>query len=176
MIGARLAFAAWLAAIILAMLFGQRLRPFIEGPARAMLGWVLGMIWAWFLAMGARFWFGLPQPRRRRSGAWLLAVFVGLFLLAWVQPLISERLHVVLYGGLGLLAYRMFRDRPAGRARWQPALIWTSAVAVSDEIAQAIHPERVGDPRDALTNAAAAALLIAACVLLDPDESPSRPD
>lgn len=174
----RLAFAAWLAVIAAAMYFGRQAQPFIEGPARAMLGWVVGLVWAWFLALGLRLWLGLAPERRRRGWPWLLAALAGLMLLAWAQPLMIERLHVVLYGVLGLLAYRLFRGRAPGRPRWQPALLWAVAVSLADELAQALHPERVGDPRDVATNAVAAGLLVMACALLDPDQpapEPARP-
>ncbi len=166
------AFLAWLVVLGLGLHFGPALAPFVEGPALAMLGWVLGLVWAWFLAICARLWFGLDPARRRRSLPWLPPLLAGLFLVAWAQPLLMERLHVVLFGVVGLLAYRLFRARPAGWPRLRPALLLSLAVGLADELAQALHPLRVGDWRDVITDALSAGLLILICALLDPQDDP----
>lgn len=167
------AFLAWLVVLGLGLHFGPTLAPFVEGPARAMLGWVLGLVWAWFLAICARFWFGLDPARRRRNLLWLPPLWAGLFLLAWVQPLLMERLHVVLFGVVGILAYRLFRHRPAGWPRLRPTMLLALTVGAADELAQALHPRRVGDPWDLMTDALAAGLMILICARLDPQDDPA---
>ncbi len=170
------AFLAWLLVLGLGLHFGPALAPFVEGPARAMLGWVLGLVWAWFLAACVRYWFDLEPARRRRALLWLPPLLAGLFLVAWVQSRLMERLHMVLFGMVGLLAYRLFRARSAGWPRLRPALLLAVAVGAADELAQALHPRGVGDPRDLVTNALAAGLVILICALLDPqDDSASMP-
>lgn len=167
------AFLAWLAVLGLGLRFGPACAPFVEGPARAMLGWVLGLVWAWFLAICVRYWFYLEPARRRRNLLWLPPLLAGLFLVAWVQPRLGERLQMVLFGVVGILAYRLFRARPAGWPRLWPALSLAVAVGAADELAQALHPLRVGDPLDLLTDVLAAGLLILICSLLDPQDDPA---
>jgi hypothetical protein len=59
-----------------------------------------------------------------------------------------ERLHMALFGVVGILAYRLFRARPAGWPRLRPALSLAVAVGAADELAQVLHPRWVADPRD----------------------------
>ena len=167
----RLAFLAWLALLGLCLNYGRRVAPWLEGPARGMLAWGLGMAGAWGLAWGCWLWIRLAPGRRGRA-AWQLALIaLGLGVLAWAQPLLIERVHLLLYGVLGVLAYRLYRRRPGPWRRFAPAAALASLVGVADELVQALHPERVGDPRDAVTNACAAVLLAWAACLLDPGEA-----
>lgn len=167
------AFLAWLMVLGLGLHFGPACAPFVEGPARAMLGWVLGLVWAWFLAICVRYWFNLDPARRRRALLWLPPLLAGLFLVAWVQPRFGERLQMVLFGVVGILAYRLFRGRPPGWTRLRPALLLSLAVGAAHELAQALHPRRVGDPWDLLTDVVSAGLLILICSLLDPRDDPA---
>ncbi len=169
----RWAFAAWLALIGLGLRYVPPVAGFIEGPARAMLGWVLGLVWAWFLAICLRYWLDLSPARRQRVLPWLPLAALGLFLLAWAQPLFSARLSILLHGVLGILAYRLFRSRPAGGDRLRPAALLALAAALTGALAQIWLPQALDGWRALAVNALAAWLLILICALLDPQDGPA---
>jgi len=163
---------AWLGLIFLFMYYGRALDPWFEGRravyAQALLGLAgLGLV-VWLAAQVLR----LPAHRRVRVGLGLLGCLAGLGLLAWWQPMLIERTHLMLYGVLGIFTWRL-----AGRyASGAPRLLWAGAACalagLADELAQHFHPQRIFDLRDVFTNALSAWLLLAALWLLRP--SPGR--
>lgn len=157
----RISFLAWVAVLALGVHFGRRVAPWFAGAnstytlAGLLMVGGAGLAWA-MVQIG-------PRPR-----AWtrMLPAAVGLALLGWSQPLMIERLHLLLYGVTGLLAWALFPARRGWRRGW-PACGLAAAVGIMDELAQALHPERVGDWRDAATNAAAALLTICLVIVVE---------
>lgn len=159
-------FGLWALVLGLCMYFGPMARPWFEGAARAWAAWGMIMTGASALAGAGWFWLGLP-PGRRASAAWgLLAVAIGFGLLAWLQPLLIERSHLILYGVLGWLAWRLTGHWRQGGRRLIWAMALAAGVGLLDEVGQWLHPERVFDLRDVATNAAAGALGVMAADLL----------
>ena len=159
---------AWVAVIFLGMYYGRALGPWFQG-ARGI--WAMGLLTlsgAGFAAWVAWRIRRLTPAQRAGRGIGALLCLVGLGLLAWWQPLLIERTHLVLYGVLGLLAWRIAGRWRTGAAR----LVWAGAccalVGLADEVAQYFHPQRVFDPRDILTNALSAWLAMASASLLSP--------
>lgn len=161
---------AWLVLIFLFMYYGRALDPWFEGGRARWTGALLGLaglgLAAWLLVR----WLRLPASRRKAAGLGLLGCLAGLAVLAWWQPMLIERTHLLLYGVLGIFTWRL-----AGRyASGAPRLLWAAAacalVGLADEGAQHFHPQRVFDLRDAVTNALSAWLLLAAMWLLRPLE------
>ncbi|MEW5911273.1 MAG: VanZ family protein [Thermodesulfobacteriota bacterium] len=161
---------AWLVLIFLFMYYGRALDPWFEGGrafwAAALLGLAgLGLA-AWLYAR----WRRLPRPRRARVGLGLLGCLAGLGLLAWWQPILIERTHLLLYGVLGIFTWRLAGRYASGARRLLYAAAACALVGLADEGAQHLHPQRVFDLRDAVTNALSAWLLLAAIWLLRPPE------
>jgi hypothetical protein len=148
------------------MYYGRAVGPWFAG-ARG-LGAMAFLILAGlgFAAWTARRIWRLPAPARAGRGLGAVACLGGLGLLAWWQPLLIERSHLLLYGVLGLLAWRAAGHWRAGAARLAWAAGLCALVGLADETAQYFHPQRVFDPRDVVTNALSAALAMGAVALL----------
>lgn len=161
-------FLAWVVLLGLLLHFGRGLGWMFEGRIGQATGFAMGLLAVGALALVYRLWHGLPRARRSRAGAVLLLATMGMALLAWAQPLLIERTHLILYGILGLLAWRLCGHLAAGSTRAAWALGLAVLVGVADEVVQHYHPQRVGDLYDVLTNGASAALLIASAWALSP--------
>jgi hypothetical protein len=165
-----LLFILWLLVIGLCLFFGRRVGPWFEGR----LGYWAAAGLAAVGLLSAAWAFGrlksLPPGIRLKTGLGLFGAAAGLGVLAWAQPLLIERTHLVLYGVLGILAFRLCGRWYKGGRRALIAVLICALAGGLDEFGQYLHPERVGEPRDALTNAAASALVVWAAWLLD------RPD
>jgi hypothetical protein len=170
--GDAIAYAAWLAVLGLCLHYGPLVRPFLDGPRGHLAAWAAGLAAAWVAALVVWRWARLRPPERAPAGRRLLAVAAGLAVLAWWQPLFIERLHLFLYGVLGWLGWRLAGWWSAGRRRAAWAAGLAAAAGLLDEAVQHVHPERVFDLRDVATNAASAALVVAAARALDPAEKP----
>lgn len=147
-------FLVWVGVIGLCLHFGRRVAPLIEGQG-GLVGILLllagaGAGVAWFIF---KFKSLLPDSRKR-AGITAGICVLALLILAWYQPLLIERTHLILYGVLGILAWNLWEDRGLpGLRRMIYAGLLCILVGVGDEFIQHLHPERVGDPRDVLTNA-----------------------
>lgn len=159
---------AWVGLIFLGMYYGRALGPWFRGARGVWAMLALALAGACFAAWVAWRIRCLPSAQRASRGMGAVLCLVGLGLLAWWQPLLIERTHLVLYGVLGILAWRAAGSWSSGASR----LIWAGAfcalVGLADEVAQYFHPQRVFDPRDILTNALSAWLAIAVVSLLSP--------
>jgi hypothetical protein len=165
---------AWVGLIFLLMYYGRALDPWFRGAraAWALLGLALaGAGFAVWVAWRIR---RLPPGGRAGRTLGALGCLAGLGLLAWWQPLLIERTHLVLYGALGVLAWRAAGHWSGGAARLLGAGVFCALVGLADETAQYFHPQRVCDLRDVLTNALSAWLAIAAMGLLVPAGSRER--
>ncbi|MCB2192468.1 MAG: VanZ family protein [Deltaproteobacteria bacterium] len=160
----------WVGLIFVGMYYGRALGPWFQGARGTWAMLLLALAGVGFAA-----WVGwrirsLAPAQRAGRGLGAVLCLIGLGLLAWWQPLLIERTHLLLYGVLGILAWRAAGHWKGGAAR----LIWAGAccalVGLADEVAQYFHPQRVFDLRDVLTNALSAWLAIAALSLLSPRE------
>lgn len=162
---------AWVGLIFLGMYYGRALEPWFRGARGLAAVWLLALAGLAFAAWVAWRIRALSPPQRAGRGLGAAGCLLGLGLLAWWQPLLIERTHLVLYGVLGLLAWRIAGHWTGGTAR----LIWAGTccalVGLADEVAQYFHPQRVFDLRDVATNALSAWLAIAAVSLLSPPAS-----
>lgn len=157
---------AWVGFIFLCMYYGRAVAPWFEGAtghwALAFLSaWGLGFM-AWVIWRLAR----LSPPERAGRGIGALLCLAGLGLLAWWQPLLIERSHLLLYGVLGVLAWRAVGGQKGGARRFIAAAAFCVLVGLADEVAQHFHPQRMFDPRDVITNGASAVLAMSAVSLL----------
>jgi VanZ family protein len=104
----------------------------------------------------------------------LLAVFatVYFYLLRYHCRFPAERLHLMEYGLLAYLSYRVLRfDFPRASA-YVLGFLLSSGFGFMDEVIQYFLPNRVFELRDVVTNVAASALgLLVVGVLLRADSS-----
>ncbi|MEE2827745.1 MAG: sulfatase [Myxococcota bacterium] len=98
--------------------------------------------------------------RRQEVVPWvpLVLTFLSFVFLADYWRLPEERLHLVEYGLVGLLAW------PVCRARMLPALLLAGLLGAGDELIQYFLPDRTFDPWDIVANlvASSAAVFLAA--------------
>ena len=166
----------WTLFLALLVHFGRGLGHWAEawggalGHAFLASGAAVGFCWA------RAAWRGLPLAQRRPALAWLALLAAGLALLAWLQPLLIESLHVVLYGVLGVLALRALRHRWQGAPLVGLAFGLAAAIGALDEGLQHLHPQRVGDVRDVATNALASGIMVLAAWRLQPRPAGARPE
>ena len=161
---------AWVGFIFLCMYYGRSVGPWFEGERGR---WALALLAA--TGLGFTAWvlwrLGRLSPAQRAGrGIGALLCLGGLGLLAWWQPLLIERSHLVLYGVLGVLAWRAAGHWQEGRPRLLSAAVFCLLVGLADEVAQYFHPQRVFDMRDVITNGASALLAMGAVVLLRKQE------
>ncbi len=95
----------------------------------------------------------LSQHRWRTLAA-LAVVALTYVLVLWQMPRPEERMHLLEYGVVALLAFAAF----PGRHRYVRALVFTLAAGWLDEGIQALLPSRVYDLRDVGFNALAGVL------------------
>lgn len=101
------------------------------------------------LVLSARLW-RLPARNLLLPGV----VFAAGLFYSFFLPLPEERIHLMQFGALGLLAYPSFKGNQTSRWRavWLPFL-FVFLVGVADEVFQWFLPDRVGDLRDVFFNA-----------------------
>ncbi len=169
---------AWVGVLFLCMYYGRSVAPWFEG-ARGR--WALAFLAA--CGLGFAIWVvwrlaRLTPAERASRGIGALLCLGGMGLLAWWQPLLIERSHLLLYGVLGILAWRAVGHWRAGWSRFAWAALLCILVGLADEVAQHIHPQRMFDLRDVITNGASAMLAMAAAALLRPPKAPpaARPE
>lgn len=162
----------WVGVLFLCMYYGRSVAPWFEGASGR---WAMAFLAAAGLGFAAWVIWRLvrltPEERAGR-GIGALLCLVGMGLLAWWQPLLIERSHLLLYGVLGVLAWRAVGHWRAGWPRFLWAALLCGLVGLADEAAQHIHPQRMFDIRDVVTNGASATLAMAAVALLGPRKAP----
>lgn len=126
---------------------------------------------ALLLALAAWLWrcrTALWPPGTGRV-ACLGAVALGYAVAVWALPVPEERFHLLQYGLLAWLLSEALDGLPAlaGPRRDGVAVLLVTLVGAADEGVQWLLPNRVGDWRDVLINAAAAVLAqgLLACTL-----------
>lgn len=149
------------------MNYGRRVNPWFEGRLGLWAGAGLVLAGLAALAWGVVLVSKMPPGSRLKAALALMGAALGLGVLAWAQPLLIERTHLLLYGVLGILTFRLCGHWFEDRRRLWAAVAICALLGGLDEVGQHLHPQRVGDLRDALTNAAAAALVIWAVWMLD---------
>lgn len=110
---------------------------------------------------------------RGRRLLWLAPLGLAAAFVIRSLPHDPKRMHVVMYGVLGLLLLR------AGRRTWStPALAYVAALLIAamvgsgDEWLQSRLPIRIGDPRDVATDVWSAAAVLTGAALLRGDLRP----
>lgn len=168
-------FGLWAVVLGLCMYFGPAARPWFEGALGVWGAWLMALAGAAAVLVAALLWLRLPV-HQRPSAAWgLAAVALALGFLAWLQPILIERSHIILYGVSGVLAWRLTGHWRQGGQRLAWAVLLAAAVGLLDELGQWLHPERMFDWRDVGTNAAAGALGVSAARLLKLGQIKRRP-
>jgi hypothetical protein len=160
-------FLSWVAVLALCLYFGPIARPWFDGATGVYAAWIMGLVGAGVVATGTWLWLCLPVERRKPAGWGLLAVIFCLVLLAWLQPLLIERSHLIMYGVLGVLSWRMLGHWLGGGQRLLWAVFLASSIGWLDELGQWLHPDRFFDWRDVGTNTAASILGVLAAWLLE---------
>ena len=136
---------------------------------RALLGpTILGL----FLVCGAAVGAYLVRQRPGPAEVALLVAALGVY-VAYFRHLeiLQERIHLLLYGALGSVAWTALHERQAqAPAGAPPAPLWrrplpgaillTALAGWGDELVQGVLPNRMYDNRDVLTNALAGALAV----------------
>ncbi len=166
---------AWVGVIAFCMYFGRLLGPWLQGAGRLYTVAALSAAGLAGLALAAWRLLRLPVSSRGARVLVLAGAGLGLAITAWAQPLLIERTHLLLYGVLGLVAYGAMAGRPPGWSGLLAAGCFCALVGLLDEWAQHLHPQRVGDPRDVISNTLAALLALAAMAALGPAPLPARP-
>ena len=109
---------AWVGLIFLGMYYGRALGPWFRGARGvwAMLALALaGVCFAAWVVWRIRC---LSPAQRVGRGLGAVLCLAGMGLLAWWQPLLIERTHLVLYGVLGILAWRVAGHWSTGASRF----------------------------------------------------------
>jgi hypothetical protein len=161
------AVAALVAAIYASAYFVQFALDFLR--AQNLLRLAIGAGFA-AVAVAVGGWLVRSGARLRAWGAVALvaAVYAG---AALALPIVQERVHLLEYGALALLAREALRARAAAdpacgfrstRAAACGAFALASLAGAGDEVVQAILPNRVGELRDSALNALSAGLALAA--------------
>jgi hypothetical protein len=161
-------FCLWLVVLGLCMYFGPVARPWFEGTLGVWAAWLMALAGIAALLGAGWLWLRLPPDRRPRAAWGLMGVALGMGFLAWLQPILIERSHIILYGVLGALAWRLTGHWRQGGQGLVWSMLLAGAVGYVDEIGQWLHPDRMFDWRDVATNAAAGALGALAAWLLEP--------
>jgi VanZ family protein len=180
---------AWTALLVLAIYVSL---PFMRSATDLVRGrgWLRALVTLALMAGAAAFagWVIRQRPGWRRL-LWLLpvAAVYGLVLSLAVAP--EEQLHLIEYGGVGVLVYAALAERrearrraglDPGRLARYPALsavLATTAAGWIDEGIQHLLPERYYDLRDVAFNGLAgllAILVVTICSRQGEEESPSQ--
>jgi hypothetical protein len=169
-------FIFWVGVLALCLYFGPLARPWFKGQLSVYAAWIMGLAGAGAVAAAILLWLKVPAESRRRAGWGLACVALGLGLLAWLQPLLIERSHLIMYGVLGVLAWRLLGHWHEDGPRFEWAVLLAGGVGLLDELGQWLHPDRYFDWRDVGTNAVAAALGAWAARLLEPEKRKAPPE
>lgn len=151
-------FGFWLALLGTCLHLGPLVRHWFEGASAVWAGGFLLLSAALAAAWAGGRIRRLAPQRRLPAALWQAFTALSLAGLAWLQPMLIERTHLLLYGVLGVLAWRLLGNWLEGGRRFAWATLLSAAVGLLDELGQGLHPERMFDWRDVGTNAAAAAL------------------
>ncbi len=152
-----LAYAPW------ARLIQEWLRMNLGGTGMKYLMTGLFILGGAFLAFAARLW------RRPAKNLLLLgALFAAGLIYSLCLPLPEERVHLIQFGLLGVLAYPSFKGEQETwwKTIWVP-LLFVSSIGVADEVFQWFLPDRYFDLRDILFNALGGIWGIAICIVLN---------
>ncbi|MHA1568094.1 MAG: VanZ family protein [Alphaproteobacteria bacterium] len=120
------------------------------------------------LAVAALVWM-IGVARIRRVGVYLQFAALGAayaIILLTLSEMPVERIHLLEYGAVGLLAYRALRRRFAGTDQTVLAVLITLNVGLGDELLQGLLPRRFYDTKDVLVNTLAGLLGVLVAVLL----------
>jgi hypothetical protein len=159
-------FSLWLFVLGLCMYFGPVVRPWFEGATEGWAALAMALSATAALIGAGWLWLHLPGAQRALAAWGLLAVFLGLGVLAWLQPLLIERSHLILYGVLGWLTWRLIGHWRQGNQRFLWSILLSGGVGFVDEVGQWLHPDRMFDWHDVGTNAAAGTLGVLAAWIL----------
>ena len=112
-------------------------------------------------------WMLMVAKIRRLSDYLLLAGLAAVYLvvLLTLSDMPVERVHLIEYGLIGLLAHQALRHRFAGGDRALLAVLVTLDVGLIDEVIQGLLPRRFYDTKDILVNTIAGLLGVLAAML-----------
>jgi len=88
--------------------------------------------------------------------------------MVYCLPQLIEQTHIPLYGVLGVLAFRFFSHRWRGLAHLWTSTTFCVIVGATDEVIQHYHPERWGDVRDVVINAASSVVGVTVAAVVEP--------
>ncbi len=117
---------------------------------------------------GISLWLVFVARTRRPAHFLGLAALVAAYALAlvWLAKMPIERIHLLEYGAVGLLAFRALRHRFERADQAILAALVSLNVGLGDELIQDLLPRRFYDTKDVLANCLAALLAIAAAVIV----------
>jgi len=119
---------------------------------------------------------GRYSHRLLRISCMVIAAFLYALFLKNLGKIPIERIHLMEYGILAILAKKASENRLGNLGSYLFSAVLTAMIGVGDELIQKFLPDRVCDIRDMMTNAISGALglLFWACVSQKPsDNSPS---
>lgn len=115
------------------------------------------------LAFSARLW-RLPAKNLLLLGA----LFAAGLIYSLCLPLPEERVHLMQFGLLGVLAYPSFKGKKETWWKRVPLpLLFVFSIGIADEVFQWFLPDRYGDLRDVFFNALGGIWGIAICIILN---------
>lgn len=120
------------------------------------------------LAAAAVCWMIAVARVRRGSDYLALAGLGGLYavLLLALSEMPIERIHLLEYGAIGMLAHRALRHRFVGAERAILAVLIAFNVGLGDEMIQGLLPRRFYDTKDVTINGLAGLLGVLAAAIL----------
>jgi len=136
------------------------------GMADVLKGGVLALLAA--IGVGLLVWMTLIARVRRVGDYAMLAALAAAYalVLLTLSEMPVERVHLIEYGVVGLLAHRALRHRFTGGDRTLLAVLITLNVGLGDELIQGLLPRRFYDTKDIVVNALAGLLGVLAAAIL----------
>jgi VanZ family protein len=128
------------------------------------------------IPVGLALWLALVARVRRAADYAAIAALAAAYgvALLTLADMPIERVHLLEYGAVGLLAFRALRHRFGGTDRAILAALVALNIGLGDELIQGLLPRRFYDTKDVMANALAGLLaVLAAAVVSRESKGPS---